>query len=88
MLAVSNLQICNPSQLGNGAQEISYLEAFQITDFFTLEVWGKILQDHFSFGIKRKIKSFKLEMLLVTLNKGWSSCFYIKSPFSCLSFIS
>lgn len=38
MLAVSNLQICNPSQQGNGAQEISYLEAFPITDFFTLEV--------------------------------------------------
>lgn len=69
MLAVSNLQICNSSQQGNGAHEISYLEAFQITDFFHLRDVGEILQDHFSFGIKRKIKSFKLEMLLVTLNK-------------------
>lgn len=61
MLAVSNLQICNPSQQGNGAQEISYLEAFPITDFFTLEVWGKYSKITFLLELKEKLKVSSLK---------------------------
>lgn len=86
MLGSSNLQICNPRQQGNRNQEISYLETCQITDMFlsALEIFnywslGKYFKITFLFGLKKKIRNFKLEILLVPsiLDKGHSSCFYI-----------